>query len=86
MALRIDGLEVDGITDVDAQRNGKVSVTLLGAELADVVSADEIVTEYGADVLLDAIGGLEDWFDKGGIKADEVAEWLESQGYFVERN
>ena len=21
-----------------------------------------------------------------GIKADEVAEWLESQGYFVERN
>lgn len=86
MALRIDGLEVDGITDVDAQRNGKVAVTLLGADLADVVSADEIVTEYGADVLLDAIGGFEDWFDKGGIKADEVAEWLESQGYFVERN
>lgn len=86
MALRIDGLEVDGITDVDAQRNGKVAVTLLGADLADVVSADEIVTEYGADVLLDAIGGFEDWFDKGGIKADEVAEWLESQGYYVERN
>lgn len=86
MTLRIDGLEVDGITDVDAQRNGKVAVTLLGADLADVVSADEIVTEYGADVLLDAIGGFEDWFDKGGIKADEIAEWLADQGYTVERN
>ena len=86
MTLQIDGLEVESITDIEAQRNGKVAVTLVGADLTDVVDADEIVTEYGADVLLDAIGGFEDWFDKGGIKADEVAEWLESQGYFVERN
>lgn len=86
MALRIDSLEVESITDIEAQRNGKVAVTLIGADLTDVVDADEIVAEYGADVLLDAIGGFEDWFDKGGIKADEVAEWLESQGYFVERN
>lgn len=86
MALRIDGIEVESITDIEAQRNGKVAVTLIGADLTDVVDADEIVAEYGADVLLDAIGGFEDWFDKGGIKADEVAEWLESQGYFVERN
>lgn len=86
MALRIDGLEAESITDIEAQRNGKVAVTLIGADLTDVVDADEIVTEYGADVLLDAIGGFEDWFDKGGIKADEVAEWLESQGYYVERN
>lgn len=86
MALRIDGLEVETITDIEAQRNGKVAVTLIGADITEVIDADEIVTEYGADVLLDAIGGFEDWFDKGGIKADEVAEWLESQGYFVERN
>lgn len=86
MTLRIDDLEVESITDIEAKRNGKVAVTLLGADLADVISADEIVTEYGADVLLDAIGGFEDWFDKVGIKTDEVAEWLESQGYFVERN
>ena len=86
MTLRIDELEVQTIADVEAKRNGRVAVTLIGADLADAVSADEIVTEYGADVLLDAIGGFEDWFDKGGIKADEVAEWLESQGYFVERN
>lgn len=86
MALRIDGLEVESATDIEAQRNGKVAVTLIDANLVEAVGADEIVTEYGADVLLDAIGGFEDWFDKGGIKADEVAEWLESQGYFVERN
>lgn len=86
MALRIDGLEVESVTDIEAQRNGKVAVTLIDANLVEAVGADEIVTEYGADVLLDAIGGFEDWFDKGGIKADEVAEWLESQGYFVERN
>lgn len=86
MTLRIDGLEVETITDIEAQRNGKVAVTLIGADITEVIDADEIVTEYGADVLLDAIGGFEDWFDKGGVKADEVAEWLESQGYFVERN
>lgn len=86
MTLRIDGLEVESITDIEAQRNGKVAVTLIGADLPDVVDADEIVTEYGADVLLDAIGGFEDWFDKGGIKADAIAEWLAYQGYTVERN
>ncbi|ELL4580546.1 hypothetical protein Q5T56_004195 [Salmonella enterica] len=86
MALRIDGLEVETITDIEAQRNGKVAVTLIGANITEAIDADEIVAEYGADVLLDAIGGFEDWFDKGGIKADEVAEWLEYQGYFVERN
>nr|DAH52824.1 MAG TPA: Protein of unknown function (DUF2695) [Caudoviricetes sp.] len=86
MTLRIDDLEVEAITDIEAQRNGKVAVTLIGADITEVIDADEIVTEYGADVLLDAIGGFEDWLDKGGVKADEVAEWLESQGYFVERN
>lgn len=86
MALRIDGLEVQTIADIEALRNGKVAVSLIDADLPDAIDADEIVAEYGADVLLDAIGGFEDWLDKGNVKADEVAEWLESQGYFVERN
>lgn len=86
MTLRIDGLEVETIADIEALRNGKVAVTLIGADISDAIDAEEIVAEYGADVLLDAIGGFEDWFDKGGVKADDVAEWLESNGYSVERN
>ena len=86
MTLQIDDLEVEIITDIEAQCNGKVIVTLIGADLADVLSADEIVTEYGADVLLDAIGGLEDWIYNSGIEANKVVEWVRAEGYFVERN
>lgn len=83
MALSID-FECSNVEVYTTRGDLWASVT--NAKLSDNVSADIIVAEYGADVLLDAIGGFEDWFDKGGIKADEIAEWLADQGYTVERN
>lgn len=83
MALSID-LECSNV-EVYTTR-GDLWVNVTNAKLSDNVSAESIVSEYGASTLLDAIGGFEDWLEEGGIKADEIAEWLADQGYIVERN
>ena len=83
MSLNID-IECENV-EVYTTR-GDMWVNVTGAKLSDNISAGEIVSEYGASTILDAIGGFEDWLEEGGIKADEVAEWLADQGYSVERN
>lgn len=83
MALSID-FECSNV-EVYTTR-GDLWANVTNVKLSDNVSADIIVAEYGAASLLDAIGGFEDWLEEGGIKADEIAEWLADQGYTVERN
>lgn len=83
MSLNID-IECEHV-EVYMHR-GDMRVIVTEAKLSDNISASEIVSEYGARTILDAIGGFEDWLEEGGIPADDVAEWLEYQGYTVERN
>ena len=83
MALSID-FECSNV-EVYTTR-GDLWANVTDAKVSDNVSADVIVAEYGASTLLDAIGGFEDWLEEGGIKADEIAEWLVNQGYTIERN
>lgn len=71
--------------DVSTVR-GDLYVDIKNAELAENVPAEDIVEEYGADVLLDAIGGFEDWLGIANVKLSDVAEFLEYNGYYVEKN
>lgn len=65
---------------------GDLYVDIKNAELAENVPVEDIVEEYGAGVVLDAIGGFEDWLSIANVKLSEVAEFLESNGYSVEEN
>lgn len=71
--------------DVSTVR-GDLYVDIKNAELAENVPAEDIVEEYGSDVLLDAIGGFEDWLGIANVKLSDVAEFLEYKGYYVEKN
>lgn len=71
--------------EIVAGNGSEIDITIQQLELADCVSAGEILDEYGARQLLDAIGGFDDWVEEGSIKESEVAEWLEARGYKVEK-
>lgn len=72
MSIDITGLKVKSIDSVSASyAESWVVIDLDTAQLADAVPADEIVSEYDADDLLDEIG------------ESAIIKWLEREGYTV---
>lgn len=71
--------------EIVAGNGSEIDITVQQLELADCVSAGEILDEYGAIQLLDAIGGFGDWVEKGRVRESDVAEWLVERGYKVEK-
>ncbi|OON34647.1 hypothetical protein BTJ39_23820 [Izhakiella australiensis] len=54
--------------------NRRIEIDVEDLEIAEAVKADEIVSEYDVDDLLDAIG------------ESDVINWLEGNGYTVEKD
>lgn len=79
ISIKCENLEVYTV-------RGDLYLDVKNAELAENVPVEDIVEEYGADVVLGAIGGFEDWLGIANVKLSEVAEFLESNGYYVEKN
>ena len=48
-----------------------VEIDVADFDITDAVTADEIVTEYGVDSILNA------------IDTDDVIKWLEGQGFII---
>lgn len=71
--------------EIVVANSSEIDITVSKLELADCVTAGEIVTEYGAGRLLDAIGGFDDWVEEGRVREADVAEWLSERGYKVEK-
>ena len=71
--------------EIVADNGSEIDRTVRQLELADCVSAGEILNEYGARQLLDAIGGFDDWVEEGRVREADVAEWLVERGYKVEK-
>lgn len=82
-------MEISGLkcTDVRAEiKYGHLTLEIEGANLPEAVEVSGLVAAYGADHLLDGIGGFEDWLEKGNADPDAVAEWLQERGYRVEKD
>jgi len=54
--------------------NRRIDIDVEDMEISDAIKADEIVPEYDADDLLEAIGET------------HVIKWLESEGYNIEKS
>lgn len=71
--------------EIVVANRSEIDITISNLDLADCVSAAEILEEYGAKPLLDAIGGFDDWVEEGCVSESDVADWLVDRGYKVEK-
>lgn len=71
--------------EIVVANSSEIDITISNLNLADCVSAGEIINEYSASSLLDALGGFEDWIYEGNVSESDVAEWLAERGYKVEK-
>ena len=69
--IELEAKSIDKIEPVGLGYNTRLSIELSGVDLANFISVDDIVGEFGRDDLLEGIG------------EEYIADWLRERDYTV---